>query len=120
MATIKYKPTTPARRNMSVPDFAEITKFSPEKSLVEIKKKHAGRNSYGRITVRHKGGGNKQKYRIIDFKRAYTDEAATVIGIEYDPNRTAYINTLNVYDILNCDKLVVALDAVKKIEEVYA
>ena len=94
MATIKYKPTTPARRNMSVPDFAEITKFSPEKSLVEIKKKHAGRNSYGRITVRHKGGGNKQKYRIIDFKRAYTDEAATVIGIEYDPNRTAYIALL--------------------------
>ncbi len=94
MATIKYKPTTPARRNMSVPDFAEITKFSPEKSLVVIKKKHAGRNSYGRITVRHKGGGNKQKYRIIDFKRAYTEEAATVIGIEYDPNRTAYIALL--------------------------
>ena len=98
MATIKYKPTTPARRNMSVPDFAEITKFSPEKSLVVIKKKHAGRNSYGRITVRHKGGGNKQKYRIIDFKRAYTDEAATVIGIEYDPNRTAYIALLQYED----------------------
>ena len=98
MATIKYKPTTPARRNMSVPDFAEITKFSPEKSLVVIKKKHAGRNSYGRITVRHKGGGNKQKYRIIAFKRAYTDEAATVIGIEYDPNRTAYIALLQYED----------------------
>ena len=98
MATIKYKPTTPARRNMSVPEFAEITKFSPEKSLVVIKKKHAGRNSYGRITVRHKGGGNKQKYRIIDFKRAYTDEAATVIGIEYDPNRTAYIALLQYED----------------------
>ena len=98
MATIKYKPTTPARRNMSMPDFAEITKFSPEKSLVVIKKKHAGRNSYGRITVRHKGGGNKQKYRIIDFKRAYTDEAATVIGIEYDPNRTAYIALLQYED----------------------
>ena len=98
MATIKYKPTTPPRRNMSVPDFAEITKFSPEKSLVVIKKKHAGRNSYGRITVRHKGGGNKQKYRIIDFKRAYTDEAATVIGIEYDPNRTAYIALLQYED----------------------
>ena len=90
MATIKYKPTTPARRNMSVPDFAEITKFSPEKSLLAVKKKHAGRNSYGKITVRHHGGGNKQKYRIIDFKRACTGEA-TVIGIEYDPNRTAYI-----------------------------
>ena len=67
MATIKYKPTTPARRNMTVADYAEITKFSPEKSLVVIKKKNAGRNSYGRITVRHKGGGNKQKSCI--FKR---------------------------------------------------
>ena len=67
MATKKYKPTTPARRHMSVPDFAEITKKTPERSLIEIKKKHAGRNSYGKITVRHHGGGNKQKYRIIDF-----------------------------------------------------
>ena len=98
MATIKYKPTTPARRNMSVPDFAEITKFSPEKSLLTVKKKHAGRNSYGKITVRHQGGGNKQKYRIIDFKRAYTNDAATVIGIEYDPNRTAYIALLQYED----------------------
>ena len=78
---------------MSVPDFAEITKFSPEKSLVVIKKKHAGRNSYGRITVRHKGGGNKQKYRIIDFKRQDAS-AATVVGVEYDPNRSAYIALL--------------------------
>ena len=97
MATIKYKPTTPARRNMSVPDFAEITKFSPEKSLLTVKKKHAGRNSYGKITVRHHGGGNKLKYRIIDFKRACTGEA-TVIGIEYDPNRTAYIALLQYED----------------------
>ena len=97
MATIKYKPTTPARRNMSVPDFAEITKFSPEKSLLAVKKKHAGRNSYGKITVRHQGGGNKQKYRIIDFKRACTGEA-TVIGIEYDPNRTAYIALVQYED----------------------
>ena len=97
MATIKYKPTTPARRNMSVPDFAEITKFSPEKSLLAVKKKHAGRNSYGKITVRHHGGGNKQKYRIIDFKRACTGEA-TVIGIEYDPNRTAYIALVQYED----------------------
>ena len=97
MATIKYKPTTPARRNMSVPDFAEITKFSPEKSLLTVKKKHAGRNSYGKITVRHQGGGNKQKYRIIDFKRACTGEA-TVIGIEYDPNRTAYIALVQYED----------------------
>ena len=93
MPTIKYKPTTPARRHMSVASFEEITKFSPEKSLVVIKKKHAGRNSYGKITVRHRGGGNKVKYRIIDFRRNDA-EAAKVIGIEYDPNRTAYIALL--------------------------
>ena len=75
MPTIKYKPTTPARRHMSVPSFEEITKFTPEKSLLATKKKHAGRNSYGRITVRHKGGGNRQKYRIIDFKRQNTTAA---------------------------------------------
>ena len=91
MATVKYNPTTPGRRGMTVPDFAEITKFSPEKSLLAVKKKHAGRNSYGKITVRHHGGGNKQKYRIVDFKRYYFDGAAKVIGIEYDPNSTAYI-----------------------------
>ena len=90
MPTIKYKPTTPARRHMSVPSFDEVTKFTPEKSLLATKKKNSGRNSYGRITVRHKGGGNRQKYRIIDFKRQNTG-AQTVIGIEYDPNRTSYI-----------------------------
>ena len=93
MPTVKYKPTTPARRNMSVPSFEEITKFTPEKSLIVTKKKHAGRNSYGRITVRHRGGGNKVKYRIIDFKRQ-NPNANTVVGIEYDPNRTAYIALL--------------------------
>ena len=93
MPTIKYKPTTPARRHMSVPSFEEITKFTPEKSLLAKKKKNSGRNSYGRITVRHKGGGNRQKYRIIDFKRQ-SDLAKTVIGVEYDPNRTAYIALL--------------------------
>ena len=93
MPTIKYKPTTPARRHMSVPSFEEITKFTPEKSLLAKKKKNSGRNSYGRITVRHKGGGNRQKYRIIDFKRA-SELAKTVIGVEYDPNRTAYIALL--------------------------
>ncbi len=93
MPTIKYKPTTPARRHMSVPSFEEVTKFTPEKSLLAKKKKNAGRNSYGRITVRHKGGGNRQKYRIIDFKRQNTT-AQTVIGVEYDPNRTAYIALL--------------------------
>ena len=93
MPTIKYKPTTPARRHMSVPSFEEITKFTPEKSLLATKKKHAGRNSYGRITVRHKGGGNRQKYRIIDFKRQNT-KAQTVVGVEYDPNRSSYIALL--------------------------
>ena len=93
MPTKKFKPTTPSRRHMSVPTFEEITKSTPEKSLVVIKKKHAGRNSYGRITVRHHGGGNKIKYRIIDFKRANAG-AATVVGVEYDPNRTAYIALL--------------------------
>ena len=90
---VNYKPTTPSRRHMSAPSFAEVTKFSPEKSLIEIKKKHAGRNSYGRITVRHKGGGNKVKYRIVDFKRLDATKN-TVIGVEYDPNRTAYIALL--------------------------
>ena len=81
MPTIKYKPTTPSRRNMSVPAYKQIiTKDTPEKSLVVIKKKHAGRNSYGRITVRHRGGGNKVKYRIIDFKRQST-APAYVFGV---------------------------------------
>ena len=90
MATMKYKPTTPSRRNMMSPSFDEVTKFTPEKSLLAKKKKTAGRNSYGKITVRHHGGGNKQKYRVIDFKRN-VDETAKVIGVEYDPNRTSYI-----------------------------
>ena len=93
MPTKKFKPTTPSRRFMSVPTFEEVTKFTPEKSLTVIKKKFAGRNSYGRITVRHRGGGNKLKYRIIDFKRMST-LPATVIGVEYDPNRSAYIALL--------------------------
>ncbi|MCL2775024.1 MAG: 50S ribosomal protein L2 [Oscillospiraceae bacterium] len=93
MPTIKYKPTTAGRRNMTVPSYEEITKTTPEKSLIHILKKNAGRNNTGRITVRHKGGGNKQKYRMIDFKRQ-TDEPATVKAIEYDPNRTAYIALL--------------------------
>ncbi|MBQ8383553.1 MAG: 50S ribosomal protein L2 [Clostridia bacterium] len=98
MAAKIYKPTTPGRRQMSVPSFAEVTKDSPEKSLLATKKKHAGRNSYGRITVRHHGGGNKIKYRIIDFKRQKTDMPATVVGVEYDPNRTAYIALLEYED----------------------
>ena len=93
MPTKKFNPTTPSRRFMSVPTFEEVTKSTPEKSLTVIKKKFAGRNSYGRITVRHRGGGNKLKYRIIDFKRN-NNLPATVIGIEYDPNRSAYIALL--------------------------
>ena len=93
MPTIKFNPTTPSRRHMAAPSFEEITKFTPEKSLIVIKKKHAGRNSYGKITVRHHGGGNKVKYRIIDFKRD-CESPAKVIGVEYDPNRSAYIALL--------------------------
>ena len=94
MATKKFSPTSPARRHMAVPSFDEVTKFSPEKSLLTVLKKNSGRNSYGRITVRHHGGGNKKKYRVIDFRRATTDMPATVIGVEYDPNRSAYIALL--------------------------
>ncbi len=94
MANKTYKPTTPARRNMTVPGFEEITKKTPEKSLITVLKKNAGRNNTGRITVRHHGGGNRIKYRIIDFKKNIVDVPAKVIGIEYDPNRTAYIALL--------------------------
>lgn len=98
MAIKKYKPTSPARRFMTVSDFSEITKFEPERSLLATKKKNAGRNSYGRITVRHRGGGNRKKYRIIDFKRNKDGMPATVIGIEYDPNRTANIALIQYED----------------------
>ena len=86
-----YNPYTPSRRNMTGSDFSEVTKKTPEKSLVTSKKKNAGRNNQGKITVRHHGGGNRQKYRIIDFKRKKDDVPAKVLGIEYDPNRTANI-----------------------------
>ncbi|MBQ7717972.1 MAG: 50S ribosomal protein L2 [Clostridia bacterium] len=98
MAIKKYKPTSPARRFMTVSAFEEITKKTPERSLLKPQKKNAGRNSYGRITVRHRGGGNKQKYRVIDFKRNKLDMPATVIGIEYDPNRSANIALLQYED----------------------
>ena len=91
MAVKTFKPTTPARRQMTVPSFEEITKKSPERSLITVLKKHAGRNNTGKITVRHHGGGNRIKYRIIDFKKNIQDVPATVLAIEYDPNRTAYI-----------------------------
>ena len=93
-----FKAYTPSRRNMTVSDFSEITKKTPEKSLLAKKAKNAGRNSYGRITVRHHGGGNRQKYRIIDFKRNKDDMFATVVGIEYDPNRSANIALLKYED----------------------
>ena len=117
MPTVKYKPTTPGRRNMTVPSFEEITKFSPEKSLIVTKKKHAGRNSYGRITVRHRGGGNKIKYRIIDFKRQ-NDKANTVVGIEYDPNRTAYIALLQ--DTEGTKSYIIAPEGLKAGDVIYS
>ena len=98
MAIRNFKPTSPARRFMTVSDFAEVTKKSPERSLLESLKKNAGRNSYGRITVRHRGGGNRRKYRIIDFKRNKDGMPATVIGIEYDPNRSANIALIQYED----------------------
>ena len=98
MAIKKYKPTSAGRRFVSTATFEEITTTTPEKSLLAPKKKHAGRNSYGRITVRHQGGGNRQKYRIIDFKRNKDGIPAKVATIEYDPNRTAYIALLNYAD----------------------
>ncbi len=91
MAVKTFKPITPARRQMTVPSFEEITKKTPEKSLITVLKKHAGRNNTGKITVRHHGGGNRIKYRVMDFKKNIQDVPATVLAIEYDPNRTAYI-----------------------------
>ncbi len=93
-----YKPTTNARRNMSVTDYSELSKVAPERSLLEPLKKHAGRNSYGRITVRHHGGGNRQKYRVIDFKRDKQDMKANVLTLEYDPNRSAHIALVQYED----------------------
>ncbi len=97
MPTKKFNPTSPARRFMTVSTFEEITKSEPERSLLAPLSKNGGRNSYGRITVRHRGGGNKRKYRIIDFKRNKVG-AATVIGIEYDPNRSANIALVQYED----------------------
>ena len=98
MAVKFYKPTTPGRRGMTVIDYSELSKVAPEKSLLETVKNKSGRNSYGRITVRHRGGGNRRKYRIIDFKRNKTGIPATVMTLEYDPNRTAFIALLQYED----------------------
>ena len=91
MAIRNYKPTTPGRRNMSVIDYSELSKVKPEKSLLCSLNKKAGRNSYGRITVRHRGGGNRKKYRIIDFKRRNFGVTGKVLTLEYDPNRSSHI-----------------------------
>ena len=98
MAIKSFKPTTPSRRQMTVVDYRGLSKVKPEKSLLESLKKTAGRNSYGRITVRHHGGGNKIKYRIIDFKRDKVGMPAEVKTIEYDPNRTAFIALVQYED----------------------
>jgi len=98
MGTKKFKPTTPTLRHTTVSDYSEITKKTPEKSLLEVKRKNAGRNAQGKITVRHQGGGNRQKYRVIDFKRNKVDMEATVVGIEYDPNRSANIALIKYED----------------------
>ena len=98
MGTKKFRPITPSLRGMAVSDFSEITKKNPEKSLLEVKKSKAGRNAQGKITVRHQGGGNRQKYRKIDFKRNKLDMEAEVIGIEYDPNRSANIALIKYED----------------------
>src|SRR5699024_6090125 len=98
VAIKKFKPTTPGRRYMSVPTFEEVTKKEPERSLVEVMKNKAGRNMQGRTTLRHRGGGHKRKYRIIDFKRDKDGIPAKVVAIEYDPNRTAYIALLHYTD----------------------
>lgn len=98
MAIKFYKPTTNARRNMSVTDYSELSKVAPERSLLVSLKKNSGRNSYGRITVRHRGGGVRTKYRVIDFKRDKAGVPATVESIEYDPNRSAFIALLKYED----------------------
>jgi large subunit ribosomal protein L2 len=98
MGIKRVQPTSPGRRFQTFPDFEEITKSTPEKSLIKILKKSGGRNSYGRITARHRGGGHKRYYRIIDFKREKDGIPAKVASIEYDPNRSARIALLNYVD----------------------
>ena len=93
-----YKPTSNSRRNMSVTDYSELSKVSPERSLLEPLKNKSGRNNYGRITVRHRGGANRRKYRVIDFKRSKFDVPAEVVSLEYDPNRSAHIALIKYED----------------------
>ena len=101
MAIKVFKPTINSRRNMSVTDFSVLSKVAPEKSLLAPLNKKSGRNSYGRITVRHRGGGNRRKYRIIDFKRQKFDVEGTVKTLEYDPKSSAFIALIEYTD---CDK----------------
>ena len=98
MAIKSYKPTTAARRQMTVTDYSQLSKVAPENSLVESLKTNSGRNSYGRITVRHRGGGNRRKYRVIDFKREKAGVPAQVLTLEYDPNRSAHIALVQYED----------------------
>ena len=98
MPITNFKPTTASRRGMSVTDYSGLSKKGPEKSLLTALKNKSGRNSYGRITVRHRGGGNRQKYRVIDFKRQKADMPATVLSLEYDPNRSAFIALIRYED----------------------
>ena len=117
MAIINYKPTTNARRNMSTTDYSGLSKNGPEKSLLAPLSKNSGRNSYGKITVRHRGGGNRRKYRIIDFKRQKS-MAATVLGIEYDPNRSAFIALIQYED--GQKSYILAPNGLKAGDKVYA
>ena len=118
MPTRRFKPTTPSLRTMVVSTYEEITTNKPERSLLTTLKKYSGRNSYGRITVRHRGGGNRRKYRIIDFKRNTVDAAATVLTIEYDPNRTANIALVQYED--GTKAYVLAPEGMKVGDKIYS
>ncbi len=111
MAIKHYKPTTPGRRGMTVTDYSVLSKVEPERSLLEPMKKHSGRNNTGRITVRHHGGGNRTKYRVIDFKRNKVDMPATVKTLEYDPNRSAFIALVEYTD--GVKSYIIAPDGLK-------
>ena len=118
MAIKKYKPTTPGRRGMTVTDYSVLSKVEPERSLLQPKKKHAGRNNTGKITVRHHGGGNRVKYRVIDFKRNKFDVPATVMTLEYDPNRSAFIALVQYED--GVKSYILAPDGLKVGDKVMA
>lgn len=118
MAIKKYKPTTPGRRGMTVTDYSVLSKVAPERSLLEPSKKHAGRNNTGKITVRHHGGGNRTKYRVIDFKRNKFGVPATVKTLEYDPNRSAFIALVEYED--GAKSYILAPDGLKVGDKVMA